>query len=101
MTMDNRTKQSGWVYLFVNNPGQNESFAGFDDLELGIQFIPTFYDKESALMCAGHFLDPTAAFEVQAIHQDDLNSYASQHSFFVFVLDKSGAILEKREPTPA
>lgn len=99
--MDKQTNQSGWIYLFVNNPGKDESFAGFDDQKLGIRFIPAFYEKESALMCSGRFMDSHATFEVQAIHQDDLNRYAAEHRFLIFMLDKTGAILEKMAPTPA
>ncbi|SCY12076.1 hypothetical protein SAMN05216233_10495 [Desulfoluna spongiiphila] len=101
MTMDKTTDDKGWIYIYVNNPGKDESFAGFDDQELGIRFIPAFQDKESALMCSGHFMDPAASFEAQAIHKDDLNRYAADQNFLIFMLDKTGAILEKINPFPA
>lgn len=93
--MDKQTAQQDWLYLYVNNPGKEESFAGFDDQELGIRFIPAFADKESALICAGRFMAPGAAFEAQAIHKEDLEHYAATHGFLIFILDKTGAILEK------
>jgi len=98
VTMDKTTNDSGWIYIYVNNPGKEESVAGFDDQELDIRFIPAFHDKESALICSGHFMDSHAPFEAQAIHRDDLNYYATEHHFFIFILDKTGAILEKISP---
>lgn len=99
--MDKQTNDSGWIYIFVNNPGKDESFSGFSDEELGIRFIPAFYEKESALMCSGRFMDRHATFEVQAVHKDDLGRYAKEHSFLIFMLDNTGAILEKVVPSPA
>lgn len=96
--MEKLTNDNGWIYIFVNNPGKNESFSGFLDQELDIRFIPAFYDKESALMCSGRFMDRLAPFEVQAIHKEDLDRYASEHGFLIFMLDRSGAILKKVTP---
>ncbi|BCS96047.1 hypothetical protein DSLASN_16790 [Desulfoluna limicola] len=99
--MDKPKNDGNWIYLFVNNPGSNESFAGFVDDELDIRFIPAFYDKESALMCSGRFMDRNTPYEVQAIHKDDLDRYAAEHRFLIFMLDKTGAILEKMAPKNA
>jgi hypothetical protein len=98
--MDNQKNNSGWIYLFVNNPGKDESFSGFFDQELGIRFIPAFYEKESALICSGRFMDRHATYEVQAIHKNDLNDYAAEHDMLIFILDRTGAILEKIIPVP-
>jgi len=99
--MDKTKHDTNWVYIYVNNPGKDESFAGFDDQELGIRFIPAFHDKESALMCSAHFMERHAVFEAQAIHRDDLNRYAAEQRFLIFMLDKTGAILEKISPFSA
>lgn len=99
--MDKTTTDSGWIYLFVTHPGNNESFSGFYDQELDLRFIPAFYEKESALMCSGRFLDRHTPFEVQAIHTKELERYAAEHHFLIFMLDKTGAILEKVVPAAA
>lgn len=99
--MNTHTHDTDWVYLFINNPGKGESFAGFLDEKLDIRFIPVFHEKESALICSGRFMEGQPSFEVQAIHSEDLNSYAAQNDFLIFILDKTGAILEKKVPTQA
>ncbi|WP_300666718.1 hypothetical protein [Desulfoluna sp.] len=96
--MDKQKNDSDWIYLFVNNPGKDESFAGLFDEELGIRFIPAFYEKESALICSGRFMDRHATYEVQAIHKDDLKHYATENDVLIFILDKAGSILEKIMP---
>ncbi len=99
--MDTHTNDANWLYLFINNSENKESFAGFHDEELDIRFLPVFHEKESALICSGRFMKGEKPYEVQAIHSDDLNSYAAQNDFLIFILDKTGAILEKKVPTQA
>ena len=93
--------EKDWVFIFVNNPGKNEEFSGFYDQELQIRFLPAFYTKEDAQFCAGRFMDKLTDFEVQAVHKKDLDRYAEENHFLIFMLDRSGAILEKIAPAPS
>lgn len=99
--MNDKAHEKDWVFIFVNNPGKNEEFSGFYDQELQIRFIPAFNAKEDAQFCSGRFMDRLADFEVQAVHKDDLNRYAEEHHFLIFMLDRTGAILEKIAPMEA
>lgn len=95
MTKKDLTKES-WVWTIVQNPGRNESFLGQHDATNDIRFVPTFYDKESALRCLNSFSkDNSSTYEPQAVILEDLLNYTNKNGFIIFLLDNDGKILEK------
>lgn len=97
--MDNRPKADQWVWVLIQNPGNNEQIVGQQEEQSGVSFIPVFLQKEDALKCY-HFLslEKGKKDEFQAIIFEDLTRYASEGGFMVFILNASGEIVEKIDP---
>ena len=94
--MDDIINDDQWVYVIVQNPGNNESFLGQEDMEKNISFIPAFISNENASACLAHLKkDDSQKYEIQAILYEDLQKNASQNGFMVFILSASGEILKK------
>jgi hypothetical protein len=88
-----------WVYVLVQNPGQDEQIVGQIDEELRISFIPTFLEKDTAQ--EGMLSMPRekgSKYEIQAIIYEDLVRYAAGNEFLIFVLDGEGKILDRIAP---
>lgn len=93
------TQDESWVYVTVEEPGENEKFMGLFDEETGISYIPAFREKEAALTCMLNL--PRRAgkkYEVQAVMLDHLAEDARRNEFLIFLLDAEGRILEQIEP---
>mgnify|MGYP003425900776 CR=1 FL=1 len=91
--------KSSWVYIFVQNPGTNETIVGQQDPEHQLTFIPVFKDRDSALQGVTQMAKtPGQSYEIQAILYEDLLSYAHQAGLLLFVLDAAGRILAKVGP---
>ena len=89
-------KPETWVYVIVENPGGAESFLGQVDEETGIQFIPTFLDKDAATMSMGQFKRRKGTkYEVQAVLFEDLAQDAADNGFSIFVLNDAGEVQEQ------
>ncbi len=88
-----------WIWLIVQNPEKEASFLGQHDTTNNIKFIPTFLDKESALMCMNQLIkDESNDYEPQAMFYDELLVYADANDFIIYMLDKKGSILDKIAP---
>lgn len=89
-------KPETWVYVIVENPGGVESFLGQVDAETGIQFIPTFLEKDAATMSLGQFKRRKGTkYEVQAVLFEELAKDAAANSFNIFILNEEGEIQEQ------
>ena len=94
--MNDITTDDQWVYVIIQNPGNNESFLGQEDTEKKISFIPAFINNEDATSCLKHLKkDESQKYEIQAILYEDLQKNASQNNFMVFILNASGEIIKK------
>ena len=97
--MPEKIKEDTWLWLVVENPGENEQFLGQIDSENNISFIPAFFEKEAGLQGL-HLLsrDKKVKFEMQAIQYRDLIPKLAEEGFFLFALDAEGNVLEKITP---
>jgi len=88
-----------WVYVLVQNPGTDDQILGQRDPENDIAFIPMFLDKESANHGAIHIAKKKGKkYEIQAIIFEDLEKYAAQGQFILFVIDDEGSVTDKLAP---
>ena len=97
--MTNKTIQKdSWLWLVVEDPGENEQFLGQTDSENNISFIPAFLGKDEVLQGL-HLLvrDKARKFEIQAIQYQDLAPKLVEEGFWLFVLSAEGEVLEKIE----
>ena len=88
-----------WLYAIVKNPETAAQIMGQHDEASDVSFIPTFKTKDDAQQ--GLLQLPTARgakYEVQALIMEDLQRYAAEKGFILFVLDADGRILEKIAP---
>ncbi len=97
--MKNEQKEDQWVWVVVQNLGDQEQFLGQHDKHEDISFIPTFNSKEDAQQC---FLNMArqkgSEYEVQAILYEELAKEAAAGGFMIFLLDENGKVLEKIKP---
>jgi len=88
-----------WVWVVVQDPGDNEQFLGQRDEAKGISFIPVWLEKDAALDGLRLLArDRGIRYEVQAIQYETLAPKAAEAGFRVFVLDASGKVLEQIAP---
>jgi hypothetical protein len=88
-----------WVWVIVQNKGQNEEMLGIQDSEQQTSFIPCFRDKEAGLRCEHHLKPFMAAnSEFQAIRRIYLDRHAAENGYAVYVLNSDGQIIEKYTP---
>jgi hypothetical protein len=98
--MTQKIKSDSWVYVLVQNPGSEEHIVGQREPEHQIAFIPTFMDKEAAMQGVINLpKDKGHKYEIQAIIYEDLEKYAAEGQFLIFILDDQGHIVDKRSPT--
>ncbi len=92
----------GWVYVMVQNPESDDRIVGQSDAENGVSFIPVFLDKASATQGMLHLAKEKGnKYEIQAIIFEDLERYAAESQFLLFVLNDEGEIMDKRTPYQA
>ncbi len=84
----------GWVYVFVCDPGKDESFLGLYNTEKDVNFIPAFQSKEEANDC---FLtlprEKGKKYELQAVHVEELQEIATKSGFAVALVDSDGKVI--------
>jgi hypothetical protein len=98
--MPNKIGETTWVYVVVQNPGDNEQILGQQDAEKDASYIPTFLDKTSAQECFLNLVrEKGQRYEIQAIIFGDLIRYASEGDFYLLMLDGSGEVLETYLPS--
>lgn len=95
MAKADKNEGKGWVYVFVRDPGSDESFLGlYNEIE-DLNLIPTFRSKEDANDC---FLslprEKGKKYELQAVHIDELNEDAVKSGFVVAMVDSEGKIIK-------
>ena len=85
-----------WVYVFVSDPGADESFLGLHNKEKDVNFIPAFQSKEDANDC---FLtlprEKGKKYELQAIHIEELHDEATKAGFAVAFIDSDGNVIKE------
>lgn len=95
MAMADKKQGKGWVYVFICNPGSDESFLGLYSEGEDLNMIPTFRSKEDANDC---FLslprEKGKKYELQAIHVEELHEEAAKNGFVVAVVDSEGKIIK-------
>ncbi len=93
--MATKENVKGWVYVFVCDPGADESFLGLYSEGESLNLIPTFRSKEDANDC---FLslprEKGKKYELQAVHIDELNDNAAVNGFIVAMVDSEGKIIK-------
>jgi hypothetical protein len=93
---DEKAEVSGWVYVFVCDPGREESFLGLYNAEKDVNFIPAFRSKDEANDC---FLtlprQKGKKYELQAIHVEELHEEATKNGFAVALVDSDGNIIKE------
>lgn len=96
--MTENAMSKGWVYVFVCDPGGNESFLGLHNVEKNVPFIPVFRSKEEANDC---FLnlprEKGKKYELQAIHIEELTVEASKNDFIVAIVDQDGKVVGENQ----
>ncbi len=95
--MTEKITATTWVYVLIQNPGNDEHIVGQHDPELDISFIPMFLNKDDAMQGVMHMVkEKGKKYEIQAIIYEDLERFAAQGRFIIFILDGQGDIVEKR-----
>jgi TRAP-type mannitol/chloroaromatic compound transport system substrate-binding protein len=97
--MNDSVHEDSWVYVAVENPGNDEKFMGFYDQQENISYIPAFHEKEAAMSCLINLpRTPGRKYEVQAVLADELAEDARKNGFMIFMTDAQGRILKKIKP---
>jgi hypothetical protein len=98
--MTKKINADSWVYVLVQDPGSREQIVGQREPENRIAYIPAFMDKEAAMQGVVNLpKDKGHTYEIQAILYDDLERYAAESNFLIFILDDQGRVIDKRTPT--
>jgi len=94
--MTESTVETGWVYVFVCDPGDNESFLGLYDAAKDVNFIPAFRSKDEANDC---FLtlprEKGKKYELQAVHIEELQEDADKNGFTVALVNADGKVIKE------
>ena len=92
--MTENAHKQGWVYVFVCNPGPQESFLGLFDAEKNVNVIPVFRNKDEANDC---FLtiprEKGKKYELQAVHIEEIQDIADKNEFVVTLVDGEGRLI--------
>ncbi|GAB6191866.1 DUF3110 domain-containing protein [Desulfocastanea catecholica] len=93
---EENAEAGNWVYVFVCDPGKDESLLGLYNAEKEVNFIPAFRTKEEANDC---FLtmprQKGKKYELQAIHIEELHETASKNDFTVALFDSDGQVIKE------
>ncbi len=96
---ENTGSETGWVWVWIQDPGKNDQIVGQRYEEDDTSFIPTFSDKDAAQKCYHKLAkEETSKYEAQAIHYHELIKEASKNDFLIFMLNEEGEILKKIDP---
>ena len=91
-------KKDQWVWVVVQDPGENEQFLGQYDAGTDESFIPIFLEKEEAQYGLNLLSrEKGHKYEAQAIIYEEVADHASDKGFRLFVLNGEGEILDKVE----
>jgi hypothetical protein len=91
--------ENPWLWVVIQNPGENEQFLGQRDEEKDIAFIPAFMERDIALQCLRQLAhEPGQKYEVQAIHYKQLSTQVAESGFLIFILNEEGTVIDKIEP---
>jgi hypothetical protein len=97
--MSKEIRSDTWIWVVIQDPGENEQFLGQLDEDKSESFIPAFYQKEDAQQCLIQLkTEKLKKYEVQAICFDELAKDAKKNDFMIFMLTGAGEILEKITP---
>ena len=97
--MNKLNQENQWVWVVVQDPGENEQILGQYDEERDVSFIPAFLEKEEAREGLRQLVkDREKKYEVQAILYDDLAGRAAEKGFIILMLNGAGKVLEKSKP---
>lgn len=89
-------KQDTWIWVIVQDPGENEMFLGQYDEVNDVSFIPAFLERQDALDALEKLVrDREKEYEVQAIKYGLLTGYGEENGFVVFILNSMGEILNR------
>lgn len=84
-----------WVYVFVCEPGPQETFLGLYNKEKEVNFIPAFRTKEDANECYLELpREKGKKYELQAVHVEELFESAKTNGFVVTLVDGNGQVLD-------
>ena len=90
------TEAGNWVYVFVCDPGKEESFLGLYNTDKNVDFIPAFQSREDANDC---FLnlprEKGKKYELQAVHIEELHDIATKSGFAVALVDSDGKVIKE------
>jgi hypothetical protein len=93
---EEKAEVESWVYVFVCNPENDESFLGLYNTDKDVNFIPAFRSKEEANDC---FLtlprQKGKKYELQAIHIEELHEVATKNGFAVALVDSDGKVIKE------
>jgi hypothetical protein len=93
---EDKVEDGSWVYVFVCDPGKDESLLGLYNTDKEVNFIPAFRSKEEANDC---FLtlprQKGKKYELQAIHIEELYETATKNDFTVALVDSDGQIIKE------
>jgi len=97
--MTNDQSEDQWVWVVIQDPGENERFLGQHDSRGNISFIPAFHSKEAAHQCFMNMARQKGCkYEVQAILYEVLLKDAAAGGFMIFLLNENGEVLERIKP---
>ncbi len=87
---------ANWVFVFVCEPGKDESFLGLYNAEKDVNFIPAFQSRDEANDC---FLtlprEKGKKYELQAVHIEELHEMATKNGFTVALVDSDGKVIQE------
>jgi hypothetical protein len=92
-------ENSRWVYVVVQDSGDDPHLLGQHDAKNEVSFIPAFLDKGAARTCLPLMAkDSDRTYEVQAMRFDAVKDYAATSGFAVYVMEADGTVIGKAEP---
>lgn len=97
--MKRKIEDSRWVYVVVQQSGENPQLLGQSDPNSPVPFIPAFLKKSAAtksLPLLAKAVDKT--YEIEAMRLDAVTEYAGSNGFAVFVLEEDGRVIERLDP---
>lgn len=84
-----------WVWVVIQDPGENELFLGQYDEVKGVSYIPIFLEKEAAFKGIDFLAkEDDHKYEIQAIQYGHLSTEASKAGFNILLMDDSGNRVE-------
>ena len=97
--MNRPIQDDSWLWVAVQNPGQDEQYMGQHDTQKDVSFIPAFLEKEDAEKVMMLLIkDHNIAYEIQAVQYADLAQDAGKNGFVIHILSSTGELLQVRDP---